>query len=167
MKLWKRIALAMVAGLGILALAGCSSDNSGTTPEGWTDSGKELDSRYLGWKKVDGVNFPIVYFAYNSDKLAAAEKTKLESVANYLRQNSEICAIIEGHCDERGSEEYNRGLGERRAITVKNYVMKLGGTTEDRLRTVSYGKDRPAVMGHDESAWSKNRRGELLAAKKK
>jgi len=160
MKLLKRMALVAVAGLGITMLGGCASKD-GMEAGSWSD--KELDPRYGDWKPVPGVNFPVVYFAYNSDKLEAAERSKLETVSNYLRQNSGVNAIIEGHCDERGSEEYNRALGERRAITVKNYLMKQGATTE-RFRTVSYGKDRPAVMGHDESAWSKNRRCELLAA---
>ena len=81
----------------------------------------------------------------------------------YLR-NKDNKLLIEGHCDERGTEEYNRALGERRALAAREYLNSLGIKGE-RVRTVSYGEDRPSVDGHDESAWSKNRRAEFILLK--
>jgi peptidoglycan-associated lipoprotein len=69
--------------------------------------------------------------------------------------------LIEGHCDERGTEEYNRALGERRALALREALAKAG-VSPDRIRTISYGKDRPVNPGHDESAWAQNRRGEFI-----
>ncbi|MEK9179264.1 MAG: OmpA family protein, partial [Patescibacteria group bacterium] len=93
-----------------------------------------------------------------------SEQAKLEQVANYLLPNQTVNLIIEGHCDERGSVEYNRSLGERRAISVRDYLAKLG-VPDTRMQTISYGEERSAVSGSDESAWAKNRRAELIPAR--
>jgi peptidoglycan-associated lipoprotein len=84
----------------------------------------------------------------------------LETVAAYLKANPGKL-VVEGHCDERGTAEYNRALGERRAIAARNELVKLGVDT-GRVSTISYGKDRPADPGHDETAWGKNRRCEFV-----
>ncbi|MBQ9789673.1 MAG: OmpA family protein [Lentisphaeria bacterium] len=112
------------------------------------------------------LNFPVIYFPYDSNKLVESEMAKIEKVAEYLNKYSSLLLIVEGHCDQRGTEEYNRSLGERRANMIRESLV-AAGVNSDRIRTVSYGKDRPAVEGNDESAWGKNRRGELLPAKKK
>jgi peptidoglycan-associated lipoprotein len=112
------------------------------------------------------LNFPVIYFPYDSNKLVDSEMKKIEKVAEYLNKYSSLLLIVEGHCDQRGTEEYNRSLGERRANMIRESLV-AAGVNSDRIRTVSYGKDRPAVEGNDESAWGKNRRGELLPAKKK
>ena len=112
------------------------------------------------------LNFPVIYFPYDSNKLVESEMKKIEKVAEYLNKYSSLLLIVEGHCDQRGTEEYNRSLGERRANMIRESLVNAG-VNADRIRTVSYGKDRPAVDGNDESAWGKNRRGELLPAKKK
>ena len=112
------------------------------------------------------LNFPVIYFPYDSNKLVESEMKKIEKVAEYLNKYTSLLVIVEGHCDQRGTEEYNRSLGERRANMIRESLVNAGVNT-DRIRTVSYGKDRPAVDGNDESAWGKNRRGELLPAKKK
>jgi peptidoglycan-associated lipoprotein len=91
---------------------------------------------------------------------------KIDKVAEYLNKYTSLFLIVEGHCDQRGTEEYNRSLGERRANMIRESLVNAG-VNADRIRTVSYGKDKPAVEGTDESAWGKNRRGELLPAKKK
>jgi peptidoglycan-associated lipoprotein len=77
-----------------------------------------------------------------------------------MHENPEVNVTIEGHCDERGSDEYNLALGERRAKAVKSYLAALG-IAPDRLSTISYGEEMPATVGRDESAWSKNRRAEF------
>jgi peptidoglycan-associated lipoprotein len=112
------------------------------------------------------LNFPVIYFPYDSNKLVESEMKKIEKVAEYLNKYASLLVIVEGHCDQRGTEEYNRSLGERRANMIRESLVNAG-VNADRIRTVSYGKDRPAVDGNDESAWGKNRRGELLPAKKK
>jgi peptidoglycan-associated lipoprotein len=99
-----------------------------------------------------------VFFDYDSSELSADARGTLERQAAWLKQYSNVSITIEGHADERGTREYNLALGERRAQAVKNYLVSLGVPSE-RLNTISYGKERPAVMGYGEEAWSKNRRG--------
>jgi peptidoglycan-associated lipoprotein len=105
-----------------------------------------------------------VYFEYDRARIRSEERAKLAAVAEHLKSNSDDKLLIEGHCDERGTEEYNRALGERRALAAREYLASLG-IKGDRVRTVSYGEDKPSVDGHDESAWSKNRRGEFILLK--
>ena len=112
------------------------------------------------------LNFPVIYFPYDSNKLVDSEMKKIDKVAEYLNKYTSLFLIVEGHCDQSGTEEYNRSLGERRANMIRESLVNAG-VNADRIRTVSYGKDKPAVEGTDESAWGKNRRGELLPAKKK
>jgi peptidoglycan-associated lipoprotein len=81
----------------------------------------------------------------------------LKSLAAWLRENSGERLSLEGHCDERGTEEYNLALGQRRADSVRSYLVS-GGISPDRLKTISYGEEKPVDNGHDESAWAKNRR---------
>ena len=77
-----------------------------------------------------------------------------------MAKKGELQVLIEGHCDERGTDEYNLALGERRALAVRRYLVALG-ISADRLHTISYGEEKPAVLGSDEAAWSKNRRAEF------
>jgi peptidoglycan-associated lipoprotein len=131
----------------------------------WTEPGNELSAADKdGWVPMDNVKLPTIYFAYDQDRIGSSERTKLEKVAEYLQKNPGVCVIIEGHCDERGSEEYNRALGERRAIAIKDYLAQLG-IPDTRMKTISYGEERPAVEGSTISVFAKNRRGELIAAK--
>lgn len=116
------------------------------------------------WEPVPNLSFPTVYFAYDQDVIGVSERPKLQQVADYLNSNSSLGLIVEGHCDERGSAEYNRALGERRAIAVKNYLVNLG-IAENRVKTISYGEERPAVHGSTPEAFAKNRRGELIPAR--
>jgi len=102
-----------------------------------------------------------VYFEFDSSALKPAEKAKVARVADYLRTNPGNGLEIEGHCDERGTEEYNRSLGERRALALREELARLG-VNPMMIDTVSFGKDRPATSGHNEAAWRKNRRGEFL-----
>jgi peptidoglycan-associated lipoprotein len=102
-----------------------------------------------------------IHFDYDSSVIKAADKPKVAAVADYLKANTANAMEIDGHADERGTEEYNRALGERRALAVRAELIRLGidGT---RVDTLSYGKDRPADPGHDEAAHRKNRRAEFL-----
>lgn len=137
-----------------------------TLDEGeWTEPGAALPPRSSSeWTPIPGLKFPTIYFAYDQDLIGASERPKLEVVGEYMLKHTQVGLIIEGHCDERGSEEYNRALGERRAIAVKDYLISLG-VPENRLKTISYGEERPAVEGSTASAYAKNRRAELVPAK--
>ena len=107
------------------------------------------------------VRFDPVYFAYDSAQIQPEERTKIEKVADYLRGNPRLRLIVEGHCDERGSAEYNLALGERRALAIRAYLIGLG-IAADRVQTVSYGEERPAAAGTGEAVWRLNRRGEFV-----
>ena len=103
-----------------------------------------------------------VYFDFDKSIVKASEVGKLEEVARRMKANFQGKALrIEGHCDERGTEEYNRALGDRRALSVREKLAQLGLDPE-MLPTISFGEDRPADLGHDEAAFKKNRRGELI-----
>lgn len=99
-----------------------------------------------------------VFFGYDQYDLTQEARDTLGRQANWLNQYSNLRITIEGHCDERGTREYNLALGERRANAVKNYLVALG-VDPSRITTISYGKERPAVPGSNETAWSQNRRG--------
>jgi peptidoglycan-associated lipoprotein len=101
------------------------------------------------------------FFEYNDSSLSADAQTALTSSANWLKKNSQYNLLIEGHCDERGTEQYNLALGDRRANQAKEYLVTLG-VDAARIRTVSYGEERPFDPGHDEAAWAKNRRDHLV-----
>jgi peptidoglycan-associated lipoprotein len=106
-----------------------------------------------------------VYFDFDSSILTQPSRDTLSKNGNLLLKNQpDLKVQIEGHCDERGSAEYNLALGERRAKSVMNYLVTLGVKAE-RLSTISYGKEKPADPGHDEAAWAKNRRAEFVVAK--
>ena len=106
----------------------------------------------------------IVHFDFDSSVIKSDDKAKVSAVADYLKSNNQDAVEIEGHCDVRGTEEYNRALGERRALALREELIRLG-IDASRVDTVSYGEDRPADPGHDESAYSKNRRGEFVLEK--
>ena len=102
-----------------------------------------------------------IHFAFDSAAIKKSEKLNLEAVASALKGSASDKLLIEGNCDERGTEEYNRALGERRALAAREALAKLG-VSADRIRTISYGKDKPADPGHDEAAWTKNRRDDFV-----
>ena len=102
-----------------------------------------------------------IHFAFDSAAIKKSEQANIASVASALSANAADKLLIEGNCDERGTEEYNRALGERRALAAREALAKAG-VSADRIRTISYGKDKPAETGHDEAAWSKNRRDDFI-----
>jgi peptidoglycan-associated lipoprotein len=103
-----------------------------------------------------------VYFAYDSFQLDDGARAALDANARLLREHAGLNVSVDGHCDERGSVEYNQALGQKRAEAVQQYLMDQG-IAATRFRVISYGKERPAVEGSDESAWSRNRRVEFTA----
>ena len=112
------------------------------------------------YARCTDVDFAPVYFGFDASQLAPAELAKIEAVAQHLQAKPNRVVIIEGNCDERGSNEYNLSLGDLRAIAIRDYLVTLGIDAQ-RIQSKSYGEEKPAVAGHNESAWSKNRRGEF------
>jgi peptidoglycan-associated lipoprotein len=102
-----------------------------------------------------------IYFAFDSAVLSDQARHILNTKADYLRSYPGVTVTVEGYCDERGTDAYNIALGDRRAQSVKNFLLNLGISTH-RLNTVSYGEERPAAMGHDEASWAKNRRAQFV-----
>ena len=102
-----------------------------------------------------------VHFDFDSSVVKSSEKPLVAAVASYLKANPAHAVRVEGHCDERGTEEYNRSLGERRALALRENLIGLG-IDSSRLETATFGKDRPVDPAHDEAAWKKNRRGEFI-----
>jgi peptidoglycan-associated lipoprotein len=102
-----------------------------------------------------------IHFRYDSAAIRDSEKASLQSVASALAADPATKLLVEGNCDERGTEEYNRALGERRALAAREALAKLG-LDPMRVFTTTYGKDRPVDTGHDEAAWQKNRRDDFI-----
>jgi peptidoglycan-associated lipoprotein len=105
------------------------------------------------------------FFDFDKSDLREDARTALSSDSQWLKQYSSIQVLVEGHCDERGTEEYNLALGDRRASAVKGYLVSLG-VDGSRIRTVSYGKDRPFCTDHNETCWQENRRGHFVITAK-
>ncbi len=145
---------------GFTGVGGGGFDGSGAT--GWQEGGAAVSADPNGWVEADPsgnrLGMPIIYFAYDSDMLVPSETEKLDQIVAYLGDKPDLALVIEGHCDQRGTEEYNRALGERRANAIRAY-MAGRGLGDNRMKTISYGEDRPAVSGSGESVWSQNRRG--------
>jgi peptidoglycan-associated lipoprotein len=136
-----------------------------------TQKAVKIDSKiqgdvYTGTDSVkylaDGVKDRI-FFATNESVLTTASRDTLRKQAAWLRKNSDITVVLEGHCDERGTREYNLALGERRANAAKDYLMTYG-IASDRISVISYGKERPVDSGSSPLAWSKNRRSVTVKA---
>lgn len=138
----------IVAGVALM-LVGCAGKQLRNT-EGEASVNKTLPFSVNDSLLEDEKN--VVYFEYDSAELTEAGKNRL--VASVVEAQGKAITI-EGHCDERGTEEYNLALGERRALVVKNYVKMLGAKN---VKTISYGENKPADPGHTEEAWSRNRR---------
>ncbi|MCW9034472.1 MAG: peptidoglycan-associated lipoprotein Pal [Rhodospirillales bacterium] len=98
-----------------------------------------------------------VFFGYDKYNVNSDAQRVLQGQAAWLKKYSDKTIVVEGHCDERGTREYNLALGERRANSVKDYLVALG-VSSSRISTVSYGKERPVALGHEDAAWSQNRR---------
>lgn len=134
-------------------LAGCSSMGENGGLFGGTDC-ESREARDFMANAEDRV-----FFAYDSSALTDNAEEVLDTQVNWLnmRRHNNVNVIVQGYCDERGTREYNLALGERRANAVKNYLVSQG-VAADRISVISYGKERPAVLGNNEAAWAQNRR---------
>lgn len=154
--------LLVIAAL-VLAV-GCSSkkkvEENADINAGKTDSTPmTFDAAGSDSGKIDGL--VTIHFEYDKSVLTATAKKELEGNATWIKNNPKATVQIEGHCDSRGTIEYNLALGERRAQAVKNYLVGLGVPT-DRLSVISYGEEKPLVSGENEDAYTKNRRANFL-----
>ena len=136
----------------------------GYNPDGTPIYGSAADSALAG--RTDGAEiaagqFEAVYFEYDSPQLNPSEQGKIDAVVSYLQQNATQGVIIEGNCDERGSNEYNLALGERRSLAVRA-AMVSAGIDGARVQTRSYGEEKPVAFEHDEASWRLNRRAEFV-----
>ena len=132
----------------------------GTDPAGGNGAGDgELYADF--GTRISGVEFEPVYFLFDQNMILKTQEDKLLKVADYLKSNAAAGVVIEGNCDERGTTEYNRALGEKRAIAAKTFLMDQG-IAESRIKTVSYGEERPAQTGTGEDIFRLNRRDEFI-----
>ncbi len=111
-------------------------------------------------REIFEADFQIVYFDFDKFNIKQEFRGALENNSDLMKESMNLVIQIEGHCDERGTVEYNLSLGEKRANAAKNYLLNLG-VAESRIQVISSGKERSAMMGHNEAAWSKNRRAEF------
>jgi peptidoglycan-associated lipoprotein len=102
-----------------------------------------------------------IYFDFDKSNIREDQRTRVEKNASFLKEDQAVKIRIEGNCDERGTNEYNMALGERRAISAKKYLSNLG-VHEDRMHTISFGEEKPLLRGHDEYSWAQNRRDDFV-----
>jgi len=174
----KNLALAacLFAVFAMLALSGCGSkeevmadptEEFGTSDDLDAISGDDLpladvsdDTVYI--EPASSV-FADIYFEFDQYNILAQDEAILQRIANWLRENDQVRVMIEGHCDERGTNEYNMALGEQRALAARRYLVGLG-VGAARLGTVSYGEEQPLDPRSSEDAWSKNRRAHFVVS---
>jgi len=154
-------ALSLLAAVSLLAACESAPENGGQTGGGGTTTTAAAQS--TGVRPGSEQDFVAnvgdrVWFAYDKSVVTAEGRKILEKQADWLKKYPNVTVTVEGHCDERGTREYNLALGERRATAVKNVLVALG-IPANRMTTISYGKERPAVVGSNEAAWAQNRRG--------
>lgn len=167
MKMYQLSALAVVALLGACSCVKSPDLAVGTAMSG-SKYGQGATGTYRGSPNSQEVKdmfaaggFNMVYFDYDSSAITDSAAATLQQFASFAKEHNVSGITIEGHADERGTREYNLALGDRRAVAVKKYLAGLG-LDASNITTISFGKERPAVDGHDEAAWAKNRRGVIV-----
>lgn len=174
MKQWIKILL--VCGV-VISISACATktetpppqqDTTSTEPQAGIDDGSRgtIDEpQGFQGHELDNPDSPLskrtVYFDFDSSEIKAEDRETITAHADYLARNPAARVTLEGHADERGSREYNIALGERRAKAVQQ-LMTLQGASASQIDTISYGEEKPIALGHDESAWSANRRVEII-----
>lgn len=158
----------VLAAVFSLVLAGCGGDkgldgeegDEGVSASGLSD-GSGGSGSMLSGDMAQLLDTNTVYFEFDSATVNRDSQRVIEAHSQFLIENSDVNVVLEGHADERGTREYNLALGERRANSVAE-IMVAYGVAPDRIQTVSYGEERPAAMGSNESAWQQNRRVVIL-----
>ena len=156
MRIWK-LALSAFFALAIVNVS-CSDDQKAAEEVIEPSAGEAVDA-----PDIDTGSFApeVLYFAFDDYTLNMDAQNKLTSLSDYIKNNAGVSVQIEGHCDERGTVEYNLALGQRRAESVKSFLVRLG-VDAGSLSTISYGEERPKDEGHEEGSWSQNRRAEFI-----
>jgi len=174
-KQWIRnLVVPMLAGL---AITGCTSSGNQLSPTNPAEEPADTDTtpppavqRPLSAIDADGNPYlpgtrqaltRTFYFDYDRAVIGSDDLAVLEMHASYLRDNPDRSVVVEGHCDERGTREYNLALGERRSVALRRFLT-AAGVSPRQIENVSYGEERPGVAGHNESAWSRSRRAEMV-----
>ena len=176
MKVMQMLKVALVVLFLSTSLIGCSTTPPVTPMDdqakvSQADMSKQGEVKGVGEGEVKSEAVPShdavaglerIHFDFDQFTLSADARRILGENAKYLNTNAGLQVVVEGHCDERGSDEYNLALGESRALAAKNYLVSLGVDSK-RLSVISYGEEKPLVNGHDEEAWAQNRRAEFKA----
>jgi len=158
----------IVCGVLALSMFGCGpnddlvdGDDDMLSPMDMSEDGYATGPRDTEFGTlITDAEFENIAFPYDSFQVADSERGKIEAVANYMNSNDGVTVVVDGHCDERGSREYNLSLGEHRALAVRAYLISLG-VTGDSVQTRSFGEEQPLDPGHGSSSWNNNRRGEF------
>jgi peptidoglycan-associated lipoprotein len=154
--------LSLIVGLLLLAACAQTPKDSGNTGGGGSGGGGGSTTTNApapgSQEEFATIVGDRVFFDYDKSVVKPEGRTTLQRQADWLKKYANFTVTIEGHCDERGTREYNLALGERRATAVRNALVALG-IPANRLKTISYGKERPAVLGSNDAAWAQNRRG--------
>jgi peptidoglycan-associated lipoprotein len=154
-------ALSLLAAVSLLAACETAPNNGGNTGGGGAVTPPPAATNTIRPGSEQDLVANVgdrVFFAYDKSVVTPEGRATLEKQADWLKKYPNVTVTVEGHCDERGTREYNLALGERRATAVKNVLVALG-IPANRVSTISYGKERPAVVGSNEAAWAQNRRG--------
>ncbi len=158
--------LSVLAAVALLAACETAPESSGSTQSSGaasttsSSSGSSMSAVQIQGGTQEDLVVNVgdrVFFAFDSSELSAEARASLEKQAAWMKKFGGVRVVVEGHCDERGTREYNLALGERRANAAKDYLVALG-VNPARVKTISYGKERPAALGHNETAWAQNRR---------
>lgn len=161
-----RVKTVLIICAAVLSLAACKSEeeaSKGAAGAGGTQGQAQATKEIRPGSQEDLVTNvgDRVFFDYDKADLRSDARAQVEKWADWLKKFPQNAVTIEGHCDERGTREYNLALGERRAAAAKKYLVALG-ISANRIGTISYGKERPAVVGSDEAAWTQNRRDVMV-----
>ncbi|MDE2029879.1 MAG: peptidoglycan-associated lipoprotein Pal [Alphaproteobacteria bacterium] len=158
--------LCLAAALVLVTACDTTGSTQGEGGANGSAGGKIMSAAQPGTQEDLVVNVgDRVFFAFDKSDLSSAAQATLDRQATWLKKYPDVKALIEGNCDERGTREYNLALGQRRATAVKNYLV-AAGIPAGRISTISYGKERPAVVGHNEAAWAQNRRAVTVVTTK-
>jgi peptidoglycan-associated lipoprotein len=163
------IGLALLAGLIMVQIMGCAKDQvPGVSQE---ELARRRAAQEAAARRAEAMRRAQllrerfynqdVLFDFDRSFIRPDARTVLQAKAEYMKANPGLRVVIEGHCDERGSRAYNLALGDRRAKAAKRYLIQLG-VSADRMKTISYGKNRPLCTGHNEACWQKNRRAHFI-----
>ncbi|OQX89705.1 MAG: peptidoglycan-associated lipoprotein [candidate division Zixibacteria bacterium 4484_93] len=126
----------------------------------------EIETEETEAQPVEKIKLETVFFEFNSFSLTPEARRTVEANTEILLASPDMCVTLEGYCDERGTEQYNLALGQKRAETVRGFLVK-NGVEPDRIKLVSYGEDNPLDTGHTEEAWAKNRRVEFTVRERR